>query len=144
MTDISQIPVYPTLNGNGYVKDIPTMCDEIFQILLLSRHRQTEIYYNQGLSWDYIIRQYANEPLQLAQATEELFQQAYSRPFTNVKTTCSVEEATDGTTVDRLVLEITATLNNTNFSVGHQIFTLDGAVKKLIRTMNGEENVIEL
>jgi hypothetical protein len=145
MSDQGITPVvYPTLNGNGYAKDIPTLCDEVFSSLILARHRQSEIYYGNALSWDYIMRQFANEPLQLAEATETLFKDAYSRLFTNVAVSATIEEATDGSTMDRIVLEITATLNNTNFSVGHQIYSLDGTVKKLVRTLNGQENITEL
>lgn len=71
--------VYPTLNGNGYARDIGTICDEVFAATIYSRTRYSELYYGKVASLDTLMKDYNNKPELLAEAVEDVHRPLYPR-----------------------------------------------------------------
>jgi hypothetical protein len=129
--------VYPTLNGNGYARDIGTICDEVFSASLLARHRQSDLYFGNIASLDYLMKEFNNKPQQLADAVADMYTKLFTRVFDSATATCNVEE--DPTTnTATIVLEITGKHDGMNFSVGHEVETRDGMFVKTIKRLNGD------
>lgn len=131
--------VYPTLNGNGYARDIATLADEAFASTVLSRNRQSEIYHGQIISLDWLMKEYNNQPEKLATEAEAAYKELYSRFFDNATVTASVEGPDEGTNIYTLVLEITGEYNGTRFSVFREIQGKNGAVLTILGALNGQQ-----
>lgn len=133
--------VYPTLNGNGYARDIGTICDEVFAATIYSRTRYSELYYGKVASLDTLMKDYNNKPELLAEAVEKMYTDLFTRVFGdygNAQATCSVEEDSN-TGICTIVLEITGKYNGVNFNVGHEVQSRNGAFVKTIKRTNGDD-----
>lgn len=130
--------VWPTLNGNGYARDIGTICDEVFSASLLTRRRYSELYQGKVASLEYLMKEFNNQPERLAQAVESMYTDLFTRVFGVAECKCSIEEDT-ATGICTLVLEITGKYNGVNFSVGHEVQARNGAFVKTIKRMNGDD-----
>lgn len=130
--------VWPTLNGNGYARDIGTICDEVFAATLLARNRYSALYYGKVASLDFLMKEFNNKPEQLAQAAEEMYKTLFTRVFGRAECKCTVEENT-ATGICTIVLEVTGQYNGVNFNIGHEVQARDGQFVKTIKRTNGDD-----
>lgn len=130
--------VWPTLNGNGYARDIGTICDEAFAATIYARNRYSEVYFGKVAALDTLMKDYNNKPELLAGEVEKMYADLFTRIFGQATATCTVEEDT-ATGICTIVLEITGKYNGVNFNVGREVQSRNGQFVKIINRTNGDE-----
>lgn len=134
--------VWPSMNGNGYITDVPTMADEAFAATLLARTRQSDIYYGNVASLDTLMRQFKNNPDKLAEAATDMYKALFLRLFDDVAVDISVMDPEPGTVNYPLQIGIIITHNATKYDFGFEIKTKNGATVSAVGVINGTRKVI--
>lgn len=136
--------VWPSMNGNGYVRDVPTMADEAFAASLLGRTRNSAIYLGSVASFDTAMRRFKSEPEQLAAYLEEMYKGLYTRLFDDAEVEVVVLDPEPNTINYPLNIGIIVTHNGTRYDIGYQLKTRKGAAYAVTGVINGEERTISL
>jgi hypothetical protein len=136
--------VWPSMNGNGYIRDVPTMADEAFAASLLARTRFSGIYRGSIASFDSAMRRYKSEPENLAAHLEEMYNALYNRLFDDAQVEVKVLDPEPGTINYPITIGIIVTHKGTSYDIGYQLQTRQGAAYAVAGVINGEERTIKL
>lgn len=130
--------VWPTLNGNGYVRDVPTMIDEAFAASLLGRRRQSKIYRGYISSLDDMMRRYSNDPTALGKNLTEMWKALFERLFDSVEVDVRPDDQPEPGTVNYpLTISIQITHKGVAYDLGYEVKFVNGSTLKVIGTLNG-------
>lgn len=134
--------VWPTLNGNAYVTDVPTMADEAFAATLLARRRDSDIYQGSISSLEDLMRRFKNDPDGLARAMTTMYTDLFLRLFDDVTVSITVQDAEPGTINYPLKIGVIITHDATKFDLGYELKTKNGATTAAVGVINGDRKVI--
>lgn len=107
----------PTLTTNGWVRDIVATATRLMDYFLASEYSQTQFYYGEVSSLQYLIQQHGHQPEVLAQRTQQQLNRYFSRYFDRVRVNAEIEE--DSSDPAHYELKIQA-----EFSDGRQMYSL--------------------
>lgn len=134
--------VWPTLNGNGYVKDVPTMIDEAIGATLLARSRFSEIYHDHISSFETEMRKNKDNPDALAQGLEEMYKTMFERLFDQVSVQVNVLDPEPNTVNYPITIGILVTHNGVSYDAAFELTTREGAAKAAAGAINGTKRTI--
>lgn len=134
--------VWPTLNGNAYVKDVPTMADEAFAATLFARRRDSDIYQGSISSLEDLMRRFKSDPDALAKAATTMYTDLFTRCFDDVTVNITVDAPEPGTINYPLKIGIIITHEGTKFDLGYELKTKNGATTAAVGVINGDRKVI--
>lgn len=134
--------VWPSMNGNGYIRDVPTMADEAFAATLLARTRNSGIYLGSIASFDTAMRRFKSEPENLAAHLEEMYKALFNRLFDDAQVEVKVLDPEPGTINYPITIGIIVNHKGTSYDIGYQLQTRQGAAYAVAGVINGEERRI--
>ena len=134
--------VWPTMNGNGYVKDVPTMIDEAIGATLLARSRFSELYQGSIASFETEMRKNKDNPDELAHGLEEMYKAMFERLFDQVDVQVTVQDPEPNTVNYPINIGILVTHNGVRYDAAFELTTREGAAKAAAGAINGTKRTI--
>lgn len=134
--------VWPTLNGNGYVRDVPTMIDEAVAATFLARPRFTGIYREHISSFEMEMRKNKSNPDGLRDGLEEMYKALFERLFDQVNVQIEVTDPEPNTVNYPISIAAQIVHNGTTYDAAYELTTRDGAAQKAAGAINGTARTI--
>lgn len=82
----------PTLSTNGWVTDIVALATRLMDYFLASEYSQSQFYYGEVSSLQYLIQQHGHDPQMLAQRTQLQLDRYLTRYFEQVRVNVDVDD----------------------------------------------------
>lgn len=127
--------VHASLNGQGYTKDPTIIADELFGEAIYSNYSQSDIFYGQIISLDYIIQQYSTDEGGLCTSLESNYTTLFQRHFDNVVVQAKSTDATDGNYFN-VTLKIRYSREGVDYDFARVIQHYNGVVSKISKVLD--------
>lgn len=125
----------PTLSASGFVTNIGPKADNVVAYFLTSEYSQSDIYYKNITSLNWLVAMYGNVPNEMTSQTRTALERYLARYFEGVQVNVTTEGADAGRY--SLVLDITVTENGKSYSLGREITLVESKVIQIINNLNG-------
>lgn len=136
---IMDITPVPTLSTQGWVTDLSSKIDFLLAHFISSDKEQSNIYKEYVSNLQFIIEQYAGDPLSTADAIARTIQTYLGRYYQNVIAEAQFElvDAKESQTTVKITLALNFTEDGVNYTANRLLTYYNGKFKAITEVNNG-------
>lgn len=122
---------------NGWVSELAKKTDSLLANFFVSEHSQTHIYKGNVTSLPYIVKTYGNDQVTIRTEIDRVLNLLFGRYFDTVFVDVTVEDtSTDGDNRMNIVVDVTVIENETRYSAGRLISTVNSKIMEIMNINN--------
>lgn len=116
----------PTLDSVGWVSDPSNILVKLFDYFLTTEKSQSNLFKDQIISFQSLIKELQHDPVLLANKTEQQLTRYFKKPFDTAVVSVVADDLESETGRYNLTIDVVVSKDNINYSLG-RVLELNGS-----------------